>query len=139
MLPNPLLTVLLLCLLGGTACQPGGPEAIRFGQDQCIYCRMTIADPRFGAELITDKGRVLKYDAAECMIHHLASDAPPHRALFAIAYDTPRELYPVDSLVYVLSPTFKSPMGANLAGLRYSGERRDSTLRWEAVTQILAE
>jgi copper chaperone NosL len=52
-------------------CQPTGPDPIAFGKDQCHYCRMTIAEPNYGAELITEKGRVYKYDAAECMVNQL--------------------------------------------------------------------
>ena len=140
---KPIVPILLLALIGATACQPTGPEAIQFGQDQCVYCRMTIADPKFGAELITDKGRVLKYDAIECLVHHLAEDAPPHRDLFAVAYDKPRELQPVESLVYVIAPAFKSPMGANLAGFTRSSPEltalRDSVLTWEALTKTLTK
>ena len=33
------------------------PSPIRFGADTCDYCRMTIADERFGSEIVTKKGR----------------------------------------------------------------------------------
>ena len=116
-----------------------GPEPIAFGQDQCTFCRMTIAEPTFGAELITDKGRVLKYDAAECLIHHLEADAPPHEQLLVIAYDEPGQLYPVDSLTFVISPEYRSPMGANLAGFRSADKAKPGEgMGWDEVRRKLA-
>lgn len=51
-------------LLGG--CK-AGPEPIRYGQDECSGCKMIISDSRFGAEILTRKGRVLKFDDLFCM------------------------------------------------------------------------
>lgn len=91
-------------------------EPITFGQDQCAYCRMTISNPKFGSELITDKGRILKYDATECMVNQLNSDeAPKYQKLYAVPHDMPKTLKPVHELHFLISPDFRSPMGANLA------------------------
>ena len=35
-----------------------GPEPIRFGKDNCHSCKMTLTDKRFGAEIVTKKGKV---------------------------------------------------------------------------------
>ena len=129
----------IITIVVGAGCS-SGPEPIAFGQDQCAFCRMTIAEPTFGAELVTDKGRVLKYDAAECLIDHLAADAPPHRQLLVIAYDDPRQLYPVDSLTFVIAPEYRSPMGANLAAFRSADKAKPGeAMRWEEVQIKLAE
>ena len=45
-------------------------EEINYGVDACAYCKMNIVDPKFGAELITKKGRVYKFDAIECMVNY---------------------------------------------------------------------
>jgi len=91
------------------------PEPITFGKDQCIYCKMTIADPNFGGEIITDKGRIHKFDAAECMIDYLNENHVVVSHKLAIAFDDPKKLYPIDSLHFVIDKQYKSPMGANLA------------------------
>ena len=110
----------LVCVLvvGLIGCEPG-PEPINYDVDQCQFCKMTISDPRFGAEIITAKGRVLKYDAAECMIQYLNQENPGYRQLLVTSYDQPKELFPVDSLLFVISPKYKSPMGGNIAGFRH--------------------
>ena len=131
--------MLVVVTMVGGGCN-SGPEPIAFGQDQCAFCRMTIADPRFGAELVTDKGRVLKYDAAECLINHLEADAPPHEQLLVIAYDDPRQLYPVDSLTFFIAPEYRSPMGANLAAFRSAEHAKPGeVMHWEEVRRKLTE
>ncbi|MFC2188028.1 hypothetical protein ACFCT7_11980 [Fulvivirgaceae bacterium LMO-SS25] len=113
---NILVLIVLVIVNGITSCvinQDSIP--ILFGKDQCEFCKMTISNPKFGAELITDKGRILKYDALECMVNHLKEEAPPYQKLFAIPYDLPKELKPVDELYFLISIDFRSPMGANLA------------------------
>jgi len=121
MKPQNLFAILLILCLSLTGCGPEHPEPIAYGEDQCAFCRMSIADRQFGAELVTDKGRVLKYDAAECMINQLGDDPLAYRQLYAVAYDRPGSLLPVDSLLFVIDPKFRSPMGADLAAFTRSG------------------
>lgn len=54
-----------LLLLFSSCSKSSDPLAI--GKDNCAYCKMTIADPRFGAEIVTRKGRVFKFDDIQCM------------------------------------------------------------------------
>jgi copper chaperone NosL len=92
------------------------PEPINFGEDYCVYCKMTISDPKYGAELVTSKGRVYKFDAIECLIPYMKENAESEFShVMAIAYDKPEKLKNVDSLYFVTNEHFKSPMGKNLA------------------------
>lgn len=94
------------------------PEPIVFGEDHCTHCRMSIADPKFGAQLVTDKGKVYKFDAIECMVPYLqANDDINYAHILAVAYDEPGELKPVSELKFVFSENYKSPMGGNVAAL----------------------
>lgn len=118
------------------------PEPINFGKDQCSYCKMTISDPKYGSELVTDKGRVQKYDALECMINDLQSNSPAYSGLYAIAFDRPETLVSVDSLLFVISPEYKSPMGANLASFTKRNvpkEEADNTYNWKGLLDKFAE
>lgn len=132
----------LLTVLALFACNTQkGPEPIAFGKDQCAFCKMTISNPLFGAELITDKGRVLKYDATECLVNHLNDDAPPHQKLYAVPYDQPKKLHSVEKLHFLISPDFRSPMGANLAAFsnkNNTDEKYHSRLiNWQTLLQSL--
>jgi copper chaperone NosL len=102
---------------------------------------MSIVDRQYGAELVTDKGRVMKYDAAECMAGQLAGEEIAYRELYAVAYDQPGKLLPVDSLTFVIDSRFRSPMGADLAAFTKSeGTPHDiAGLNWAEVMQKLGE
>ncbi len=58
-------SLLLLSILN--SCQ-SGPAAIQLGKDNCEFCKMTISDNRFGAEIVTLKGKVYKFDDGHCML-----------------------------------------------------------------------
>lgn len=100
---------------------------------------MTIADPKFGAELVTDKGRVLKYDAIECMIDDLEEDEHAYSMLLAVPFDRPKELIHVDSLHFVYSPLIKSPMGAHLGAFAHleniPESERSKAIRWSETVE----
>ena len=63
------LTILLLILLLAS-CQVK-ERPIAYGQDECEYCKMMVMDHRYGSEMVTDKGKVYTFDAAECLIDYL--------------------------------------------------------------------
>ena len=48
--------LLSVCLL--MACSQE-PKPIEYGTDACHFCRMTIVDKVHGAEIVTDKGKVI--------------------------------------------------------------------------------
>src|SRR5688572_13689262 len=60
--------VVLLCVSCST-----GPDPIHFGQDNCHTCKMTLMDNKFGAELVTKKGKIYKFDDMRCMVNYLNS------------------------------------------------------------------
>jgi copper chaperone NosL len=94
------------------------PEPINFGTDQCENCKMTIADNKFGSELITNKGKVYKFDAVECMINYtnvgkiMKQDVGKY---LVINTAKPGELIDAVKAVYLRSENFPSPMGEYLS------------------------
>lgn len=135
------LVILLMSIM--TSCSNSGPEPINYSRDQCAYCMMSISDQKFGAELVTDKGRILKYDAAECLAAHLSDGAPLHQTLLAVPYDSPGSLIKVEDLNFLISTEFTSPMGANLVAWSEEGnvpeKHRSDLLNWEEVMKRLAD
>ena len=136
--------MLLLIILGGFSCRPE-PEPIRFGEDQGVYCKMMISDPQYGGELVTEKGKVFKFDAVECMVNYMQEKTDTEYAYkLAIAADTPGELHPVENMYFLVSPELPSPMGANLTGFssRETAEAARAVhggklLRWEEVKDYI--
>ncbi len=111
------LNILFLFLLTTAACSTE-PEEIRFGTDQCSLCRMNISEHRFGAEIVTKKGKIFKYDAAECMFNALSlgninyDDAA---GFYVIDASNPKQLTDAVNATYLISEKLPSPMGANLS------------------------
>lgn len=135
---NQLLLLIPILLL--TSCGVN-PEPIAFGKDYCSYCKMSIADPKFGAELVTSKGKIFKFDAFECMVPYMQEQGETEYAhVLGIAYDVPGELQPVDSLQFVISEEYNSPMGATLAGFKQAPPSKDNReiYNWQSLKNHLS-
>ncbi|MCC7233550.1 MAG: nitrous oxide reductase accessory protein NosL [Bacteroidia bacterium] len=68
------MTALVMGAISLTRCS-SGPEPLKTGSDPCAHCKMIISDPRFGAELITSKGKVFKFDDIVCLSAFIADPA----------------------------------------------------------------
>lgn len=95
------------------------PEPINYGQDACEHCKMTIMDQKFGAEIVTRKGKILKFDAAECMVEYINSypqniDLAGDRFL-TTDYAKPGTLIQAENSFFLKDKAYQSPMGGNLA------------------------
>lgn len=94
------------------------PEQINFGSDQCALCRMNISEQKFGAEIVTKKGKIFKYDGTECMLNALSlgnvnyDDAA---GFYVIDAANPKQLTDAVNASYLISEKLPSPMGANLS------------------------
>lgn len=132
----------LLIVLLVIACTPSAEVVpINFGKDQCSYCKMTIANPKFGAELITDKGRALKYDAVECMINRLLEENIQYKALYAVPFNEPKQLKKAESLQFLITADIRSPMGANLSAYsdtnQVAAKYHNQLMSWEELVTRL--
>lgn len=106
--------------LSATACSPK-PEPIVFTQDNCHFCKMTVMDPKYGAELVTDKGKIYKYDSVECLARHLEKEpdlTTKAHSLWVIDADQPGTLIPAQTAFYLYSLKLPSPMGAFLTPVK---------------------
>jgi len=67
-------------LLG--ACAAAGPRPIAYDRDVCAFCSMTVSDPRYGAELVTVKGKVLTFDSIECLASYYLANRAATRSVW---------------------------------------------------------
>jgi copper chaperone NosL len=108
-------TLIFLGLLLGS-CQVS-ERPIEYGADECEYCKMMIMDQRYGSELVTEKGKVYTFDAAECLIEYLqyhAEMADAAKYLLVTPYTDPNHLIDARTATYLVSQQMPSPMGAYL-------------------------
>lgn len=111
-----IITLALCCIL--TACSHA-PDPILYGKDACAHCKMTIMDKRFSAELITAKGKVFKFDAAECMAGFLKENpatANDAKSVFLVSdFTRPGQFADARKSFFLRDSSLSSPMGGNLA------------------------
>ena len=96
------------------ACNPES-QPINYGSDMCEFCRMSIVDQRFGSEIVTQKGKVYKFDAVECMINYLdkkVEDETRLKFILTNTLDRPGDLVDVQDCKFLISENMPSPMGA---------------------------
>lgn len=80
---------------------------------------MQISDPRFGGELLISHGRVLKFDAIECLRdYYRSASATAVRAGWVLDIRRPGEFVSLDSARFIRAISFHSPMGRGLVATR---------------------
>lgn len=117
----------LILVLG---CSPRGPRDIRYGEELCDYCHMTISDPAFAAQLVTRTGKVHVFDDIGDLAAFVAEVRVPADQVYAIwanVFLHPGERVLVGDAVFLRSDRLRSPMSSGLAAFR-SGEAADSLL-----------
>lgn len=135
---------LLLFVLMFSSCS-SGPEAINYGKENCAYCKMLIMDQRFGAETVTKKGKIYKFDAIECMLNYVKTSnlAENDIANYYVADASENnKLIPVTEAGFMYSEKLPSPMGSNISAFT-KGEAYQKALHeflgqplnWEEVNE----
>ena len=107
-------------------CSKPEPIPIAYGKDECVSCRMSISDSKYGAEAVTTKAKTYKFDALECMLRWYAASSVPQadiHSLWVTDFIRPGELIDARSAFYLESAMFHSPMGMNYAAFRTNEER----------------
>jgi copper chaperone NosL len=101
------------------ACAKPGPEPIAYGKDSCTNCGMMATDQRFGAEMITKKGKILKFDAVECLATYLDKAGDNVGSLLVVDHSDPSRLVDATRATYLVSEKVPSPMGKNLSAYEH--------------------
>ncbi|XVJ65951.1 MAG: hypothetical protein HEQ40_07235 [Lacibacter sp.] len=130
---NSILVLPLMLLL--QSCDTA-PEPIAFGKDQCHFCKMIISDRSFGAELITDKGKVYKFDDAHCIISFLKSNFLEQNEIvqvYIVDYAQKEKLIPAETAFLLQSDRIRGPMAGNVAAFETEAAMKPFQKEWNAV------
>ncbi len=112
-------TVALFTLIG---CKPK-VKPIEYGHQACDYCRMSIVDERYAAQLQTSKGKTYSFDALECLINYKhENEETAYQQELVTDYNTPKKLIPAEGAYIVRSKKLPSPMGAYLTAVPTKSE-----------------
>lgn len=99
------------------------PEPLVFGKDQCHTCKMTLMDKKFGAEVVTKKGKVYKFDDINCLFnfyHGGTVDKNDVQHKLVVDFSSPEKLIDADKAYFLMSPEIKSPMASQVAAFESS-------------------
>lgn len=92
------------------------PQPLAYGKDNCDDCKMTIMDSKSGGEVITKKGKVYKFDDAQCLVNFIKKGTvkqPDIAQTLFIDYENDKKFLDVTSSYFVVSNQFKTPMNGN--------------------------
>jgi copper chaperone NosL len=146
-LRKKILPFLLLPLFSLSSCSTK-PEPFQPGTDNCYFCKMGITDTRFGAELITKKGKIYKFDDLHCLILFLKNGGEETGNIsktLTVLFDQPNEFLETDQAFFVKDLALRSPMGSNTAGFSSlsiaekmkAGKSGAVILRWKELLEQL--
>ncbi|MDE0561983.1 nitrous oxide reductase accessory protein NosL [Algoriphagus sp. NF] len=109
--------LIALVTLATLAACSSDPRPIVLGQDACHHCKMTLMDPKFGAELVTEKGKIFIFDDVNCMLSYMDSEAAQRQAfkhVLVMDYLNPGTLLDVNYAFFLKSEQIKTPMASNI-------------------------
>jgi copper chaperone NosL len=101
------------------SCGGGKPDAIIYDADGCAYCRMQISDRRFGAVLVTFKGRTVKFDSIECLREYYAQANAAHdvASVWVSDFRHPGTMLDATTARFVDLGSGRAPMGRGWAAV----------------------
>jgi copper chaperone NosL len=120
-------------------------DPIIVGKDNCDYCKMTISDARFGAEIVTKKGKIFKYDEGQCLLSDIEEGAVKEedvKDIYLTDFCQKHELINQENALLLKSEEFKSPMGGNVAAfsvkdsmIHYKNTLNAEEVNWSSLSK----
>ncbi len=139
--------ITLISAIMFTAGCSDGPEPINYGTDQCSHCRMTIVDKKYGSELVTVKGKVFKFDAAECMVNYIkvkGTNENEYSNILVTEMTSPEKFIDAGTASFLISPKLRSPMGENISSFgdrntadKYKSDYGGEIYDWNSLRQYM--
>ncbi|MEX0995112.1 MAG: nitrous oxide reductase accessory protein NosL [Balneolaceae bacterium] len=132
-----LTTILILALIALYACNQE-PRTVHYGEDECEACKMMIVDDRFASQLVTEKGKVFKFDSIECMAAYAAKNVKTEQqnVLWVSNFSNPGTWIRAEEAQFIQHETIKSPMGLSLLAVKPGESEWDGNgaeYTWEEI------
>ena len=112
------------------------PEPLLYGRDACHTCKMTLVDRKFGAELVTEKGKVYKFDDLNCMLtfyHSGYEEASAFKFIQVVDFTNPEKLIDAQNAWYLKSEDLRTPMASEVAAFESEESTQVFKKEWKAV------
>ncbi|MCC6930801.1 MAG: nitrous oxide reductase accessory protein NosL [Gemmatimonadaceae bacterium] len=123
-----------------------GPRPLIVGEDSCDFCKMAISDTRYGAEVRTTTGRIVTFDAVECLAGYVAQagDTARFEGIWVADFNG-SGMVPATDARFLLGGSLHSPMGrqvtsfaANVSPAELVAKYGGEVLTWEQVRSRVA-
>jgi copper chaperone NosL len=111
-------------------------EPLRYGKDACHFCKMILMDKKFGAEVVTKKGKVYKFDDTNCMLNFMndnPSEVEESAIRLIVDYTQPEKLIPVEQAFFLHSDSIRSPMNSTIAAFETEKAMWGYKEKWKAA------
>ncbi len=115
-------TGIIILLLSGillSACSVK-PRPIQEGVDNCAFCKMTVMEKQYAAEIVTNTGKVFVFDDAKCMKIFIRENTIPREEMELILisdFNDPEQLLPADKAILFTSDKLRTPMNGKTVAL----------------------
>ncbi|MCC6288941.1 MAG: nitrous oxide reductase accessory protein NosL [Chitinophagaceae bacterium] len=124
-------SVILLTVLF-SSCNTG-PEAIAAGKDNCSHCKMGISDIKYAAEMVTQKGKVYKFDDINCLVSFIKDKTVAEKDINQIYFSdfsAPHNLVKSGEAFLLQGGSIHAPMNGNIVAF----SNKDSLTK--AISQL---
>jgi copper chaperone NosL len=118
------------------------PEPLKFGIDACYTCKMTLMDNKFGAELVTRKGKVYKFDDINCMLNFYHSEyesTEDFTHILVIDFANPETFIDAQHALYIKSANIRTPMASGIAAFENEESLKPYLKEWKGILMSWGE
>ena len=139
---NP--AILLFSLVLMISCN-AGPQAIVQGKDNCYLCKMTITDPKYGAEILTKKGKVYKFDDMHCLLSFQQTktlEDTQVKDIYVADFTGEHSLIKVKESFLLQSDEIRGPMNGNIIAFKdkdsmkkMASQLKGAAISWEQLNK----
>ena len=131
--------IAMLMVLAQCQRRAAEPVAIE-ANDMCSFCRMSISERRYAAELIDEEGEVFKFDDIGCLANFMKQkrNNATIRATFVMDFDR-REWLKAENGFYVRSSELKTPMNGGIVAFKDQSSAAAAVAKYHGAKLEFAE
>ena len=133
--------LVLLLSLSFMSCGDFKVVPIKLNADNCDFCKMSIADGKYAAEVITQKGRIYKFDDIMCMVNYTKENSNTKMEAFYVNdFAQDNNLIPAETAFFLSGGAIQSPMHGGIIAFSKENEAVEfgtklnaKPIKWEAI------
>jgi copper chaperone NosL len=129
----PFQTGLLVWVLIFAGCHKAATSPESIGADDiCYFCKSSINEPAFAAELITRSGSLYKFDDVACLIASTKIMGKESIKSFYVMDDQTKTWLPAEQAQFVHSDKLRTPRGGGFIAFKDTSKAQDLASRFQA-------